>query len=368
MVLIGILRGRIGRPGWVAAGVLVIAVAGAAVPVLTGGFAQERLARSLEDLEVRIDHWSRALSLMTPGAVPVLAGEGFGQYPLAYLLLADVDRLPGTFAILEDGGNPHLRLGSGETVFLDQRVAVEPGQIYRLSARVRLPGGDAVLEMPPLREGLALFLPVRGDPRRAWGCGRRLARDHPGDPVRQTRCRRQLAHHPPVKLALHNAGPAQALDLDDLSLKTSDGRELIANGGFSDGARRWLFVTDQDLAWHIHEQWLEVYFAQGLLGRARPSCSLLTAAGMALRLPFRSAEPFAVALAAGVVGILAVGLLGSLLDTARIGMLLYLALLLPVGFWPGQVRPRRSRPSRHRARPRRTRRGADPAEDPSQAP
>ena len=301
-----------------------------------------------------------------PGRYRSWSGEGFGQYPLAYLLLADVDRLPGTFAILEDGGNPHLRLGSGETVFLDQRVAVEPGQIYRLSARVRLPGGDAVLEMPLCEKALLYSfqcVEIRVEPGDAGGDWRAITLE-----IQSGRLGAGGNWpHPPVKLALHNAGPAQALDLDDLSLKTSDGRELIANGGFSDGARRWLFVTDQDLAWHIHEQWLEVYFAQGLLG-VLALVLALAATGMALRLPFRSAEPFAVALAAGVVGILAVGLLGSLLDTARIGMLLYLALLLPVGFWPGQVRPRRSRPSRHRARPRRTRRGADPAEDPSQAP
>lgn len=343
VVLIGILRGRVGRPGWVAAGVLMIAVAGAAVPVLTGGFAQERLARSLEDLEVRIDHWSRALSLMSPGAVPVLVGEGFGQYPLAYLLLADVDRLPGTFAILEDGGNPYLRLGSGETVFLDQRVAVEPGQTYRLSARVRLPGGDAVLEMPLCEKALLYSfqcVEIRVEPGDAGGDWRAIALEMQSGRLGAG----GNWPHPPVKLALHNAGPAQALDLDDLSLKTSDGRELIANGGFSDGARRWLFVTDQDLAWHIHEQWVEIYFAQGVLGVLALLLALWSV-GMALRTPFREADPFAVGLSAALVGILAVGLLGSVLDTARIAVLVYLASLLPVGLLPGQARRRRRRRS-----------------------
>ncbi len=193
VVLIGLLRGRGGLRAWVAAGILAVAVAGAAVPVLTGGFAQERLARSLEDLKIRLDHWSRAISLMTPGPASVLVGEGFGQYPLEYLLLADVERRPGTYAILSDGSNPDLRLGSGEAVFLDQRVAVEPGQTYRLSARVRLPAGEATLGVPICEKALLYSFQCVETPIEPGRRGGRLAAAHRGDPVRQARRRGPLA-------------------------------------------------------------------------------------------------------------------------------------------------------------------------------
>jgi hypothetical protein len=348
VVLVGVLRRRVGAPAWVAAAVLVAAVVGAAVPVLTGGFAQERLARSLNDLKFRADHWARAVSLMTPGPGSKLVGEGFGQYPLNYLLLADVQRPPGTYAILRDGADPYLRLGGGESVFLDQRVAVEPGQAYRLSARVRQPAGEAALSVPICEKALLYSFQCR------WG---RLAPDKAGSDWQflsldldagKLGARRNWPH-PTVKLGLHMTGPAAALDVDDLSLKTRDGRELLANGDFSDGARRWLFVTDQDLAWHIHEQWVEVFFAQGLLGVLALVLTLV-AAGMALWSAVRAAEPFAVGLSAALVGILAVGLLGSVLDTARLAMLVYLTALLPAGTSPGTERRRRHRGSGRRQR------------------
>ncbi len=104
VVILGLLLARRGRrPGtgtWIAAGVLVAAVGAVSVPVLTGAFATERLAGSVKDLQTRLAHWERALSLMGPGSGSVLVGEGFGQYPLAYLLLAQTGRPPGTFAII----------------------------------------------------------------------------------------------------------------------------------------------------------------------------------------------------------------------------------------------------------------------------
>jgi hypothetical protein len=54
---------------------------------------------------------------------------------------------------------------------------------------------------------------------------------------------------------------------------------------------------------------------------------LLVAAGVTLREALRSGEQWALALAAALLGFLAVGLLGSTLDAARTSMLFYLGLL-----------------------------------------
>ncbi len=343
--LLAVLAGTLGQRGagrrgaWIAAAALVGAVGLASVPVLTGGFAQGRLAQSLTDLKIRVAHWQRALSLMTPGPRSVLTGEGFGQYPLAYLIQSGLDpgqRPPGTYAIMKEGANPFLRLGGGETVFLDQQVDIEPGRTYRLSARVRRPAGAGTLEIPICEKALLY----------SFKCERvRLAADGIGSGWQDLSSDFQSGRlgaggrwpHPPVKLALPNASGFGALDLDAVSLKTQDGRELLANGDFSDGARHWLFVTDQDLAWHIHEQWVELYFAQGLLG-VLALAVLLTAAGMALWSPFRAGDRLSVGLSAGLLGVLTVGLLGSVLDAAPLSMLFYLALLYPAGALPGKQR------------------------------
>ncbi|AUB80800.1 VanZ family protein [Candidatus Thiodictyon syntrophicum] len=350
VVVLGLLRGRTGRGTWIAAAVLVAAVAAATLPVLTGGFAKERLAGSGNDLRIRLAHWERALTLMTPGVGSVLVGEGFGQYPQAFLMLAAPARPPGTFAILREGGNPYLRLGAGETVFLDQQVGIEPGKRYRLTIRVRQAGEVKPFAVPLCEKALLYSFQCQSvvltpqavgsgwvDLSADFDSGRLGAGGH--------------WPHPSVKLALPNAGGT--VDLDNVSLRAADGRELIANGDFSQGARRWLFVSDQDLAWHIHELWVELYFAQGVLG-ILALLLLLAAAGLALWRVLRTADSpgfdLALGLAAGLAGLLTVGLLGSVLDTARLAMLCYLGALLAAGMFPGEWRARRARRSVARGR------------------
>ena len=307
---------------WLALAGLVAASIAAAVPVLSGGFAQDRLARASDDLSVREGHWKRALNLMDDGPITALVGMGFGQYPMAYLMRAESGQPPGTYSVIRNGDNPYLRLGAGESVFLDQIVAVEPGAAYTLAARVRPASGDAALGVA-LCEKALLY---------SFECGwYRLQPETPGRQWGLVTVEVNAAHlgrggnwpHRPVKLSLYHAGSGGPIDVDDVSLKTQDGRELLANGRFSDGAARWLLVTDQKEAWHIDQQQVEMYFAQGLLGLGALTVLLIAVARMlwpALRGGDLVASLFAGALAA----FLTVGLVGSVMDTARLSMLFYM--------------------------------------------
>jgi len=131
--------------------------------------------------------------------------------------------------------------------------------------------------------------------------------------------------HGPVKLSLYNSGEGR-VDVDALSLKTPEGRELVDNGEFEAGAERWLFLTDQDLAWHIHEQFVETYFAQGALGLLATAV-LLIAAVVVLVPAIRAGRREAAAFAGALAGFLSVGLLGSTVDAPRTAMLFYLGAL-----------------------------------------
>ena len=82
-------------------------------------------------------------------------------------------------------------------------------------------------------------------------------------------------------------------------------------------------MTDQDLAWHIHQQWVEVYFAQGLLGLVAIALLLVVLARVLYR-PLLRGEFDAFVFSAAFMALLMVGLLGSTMDTARSSMLFYL--------------------------------------------
>jgi VanZ family protein len=322
---VGMLRGRVGIGRRAMAAGLSLVILATALPVLLGGFAQSRLALVLEDLQARQEHWGNAVSLMQPGVVSLLFGEGFGHYPSAYLAALDYSEPPGSFAVLAEDGRGYLRLGAGTPTYLDQRVPVQPNQQYQLTLRLRHSGDAPRLRVALCEKALLYsFQCLWLDPKYREVDGGWSEATYRLDSAGLG----ALGHwpYPPVVLTLYNAGRDGTIDLDEVSLRTAEDRELLANGDFSRGARHWLFVTDHRLAWHIDQQWIEQYFAQGLLG-VGAFALLLTAAGLALWPAFRATDPFAVALAAGLLGFLTVGLLGSTLDTARLSLLVYLGAL-----------------------------------------
>jgi VanZ family protein len=310
---------------WTALGGLAVAVVAVAVPVLSGEFAQYRLGRSAEDLATRERHWARALGLMDDGPVAALAGLGFGQYPVRYLLGVADGRTPATYAVLREAENPYLRLGSGEAAFVDQFAEIEPGGLYTVSVRVRPRPGGAPLRVALCEKALLYSFEC------VW---RELAPGTPGAGWSRATVAVQSGPlgrgghwpHRPVKLSLYNPGAGAPVDVDDVSLRAADGRELLVNGDFSRGLERWLFVTDQDLAWHIHQQWVETYFAQGLLG-VLAVLVLLVGVARVIGPAALAGDPWATALAGALVAFLSVGLLGSTLDTARLAMLFYVGAL-----------------------------------------
>ena len=323
VVALGTLRLRSGasRHRWMATAGLVVAVIAVAVPVLSGGFAKDRLARAADDFSFRLAHWGRALDIMEDGLTGALTGMGFGQYPTQYLLNADYRKPPGTYGVRLDNGNPYLSLGTGETVFLDQLVDVEPERQYQLSARVQQQHGEKSLGVSLCEKALLYsfnctwhqFEPEEADSQ--WST---LA-----IPIDSGKLGSGGSWpHRPVKLSLYNPG-SDIIDVDDVSLKTGDGRELLENGSFSDGIKHWLFVTDQDIAWHIHQQWVEMYFAQGLLGLMAFVVLLLAVTAVLWQAVLRG-NLQATAFGAALVAFLTVGLLGSTMDTARLSMLFYL--------------------------------------------
>ena len=325
VVVLGLLLGRVRlvRSQWLVLLGLLVVVSIAAVPALTTGFASERLATARADMDTRLAHWRHAVALMDDDLPTLLFGEGYGRYPALYLFSPRPDTPAGTYEILEENGNSFLRLGKGEAVYLDQRVSVQAQSEYRLRVRLRGEQAGASLSVPLCEKALLYSFTC------AWS---RINPDTPGEwqalEIRITTDqvgRGGRWPHGPVKLSLYNSGQGR-VDVDDISLMSPKGWELLANGDFEDGAARWLFVTDQDLAWHIHEQFVETYFAQGLLGLLATAV-LMVAALSVLAPAIRAGRYEAVAFAGALAGFLSVGLLGSTVDAPRTAMLFYLGVL-----------------------------------------
>lgn len=300
------------------ASILIVAFG---LTIFSSDFARHRLSQSGKDLDLRLAHWSEALELMQHPVHAPFVGKGFGSYPRSYLEAARPADLPATFALTEQDGKRFLRLTAGRPLYLDQVVSIAPYQTYELSVEARFPFGEGELSVPVCEKDLLYsfdchwlrFPAARGVNEwqqfttrfdsRTLGAGG-------GWP------------HRPVRLSLYNSASLAPVDIAVVRLTDSDGRELLHNGGFTQGLDRWLYVTDLDPAWHIDQQALETYFAQGLPGLLGVSLLLLGAARVLRRGILAGCKHAPVFLGA-LAGFLTVGLVGSTVDTARSAMLFY---------------------------------------------
>lgn len=302
---------------YAAAGLLLAAIA---YPMLTGSFLQQRFEQVATDFDIRWKHWRATADILLEEPLGWLLGAGFGRYPSLHLFHHLGRSHAGSFGILEEHEKRLLRLIPGEPLYLDQIVFASAGQTLNARLRLRAPEGGGILAVALCRKTVLYskgchWTHIQAPDGPRWR-EVRFALHSPPPP------RPSLLPGPFLRLTLFNPS-SQPVDIDQLSLKTAAGKELVKNGTFDEGEKHWLFSADKDPAWHIHQQWLEIWFAQGLFGVLGFGLLLITA-WRTLWPGYLSGDPFAVGMAGAIVAFLTVGLTGSIMDAARTSMLFYL--------------------------------------------
>ncbi len=337
LLLIGMLaawRARLSFP-WSAAlaGGVVLVLAAVALPPMLGGFAEQRLGQVSQGLEARADHWRFALDLPGGHAASPLAGRGLGSFAGAYRDGNPEGRLPANFAFA-DG---QLRLGPGDSYYINQRVS--PDRRVRHDLEVRLRGaargqlGFYLCEKPVRHSFRCASTSVSVEPGDDWQEFSAML-DLEGMDTRPWPLRRGLV------LSIAHAGGEEVIEVDAVRLTAPDGREHLRNGDFESGARHWYFTTDHLWPWRVENQWLELYFEQGLLGVVAFVWLTLVAGWMLLVRAWRG-DALALGSVAGVAGALMVGVFGTVLFTPSIALLFYLVLLLGLVGSSPEERPAR---------------------------
>lgn len=324
----------------------------AALPVLGGPFARERLARSVDDLAVRQAHWVDALQLRSPGLAPLFLGEGLGRFPELHFWRSREPARAARYAVVDEGGKPLLRLGPGARLYLEQVVAAPQGQPLTVTMALRSPRPQpaltvALCEKSMLTSRACVSATLRADAGAGAGAGtwQRVQATLDTTALRGP----PAPWGPQVKLALFTPGGEVAVDVAAVSLRDGAGREWLANGDFGAGTARWWFATDVDPPWHVHSLPVAVWLEQGALGALAWTLLLAGVGARAAVLAWqgRAAVPAAAPAAAAF---LASGLLNTLIDEPRFLWLLLLLLwmaALPARGAPGPSVPA-SAPARGR--------------------
>jgi hypothetical protein len=312
-------------------GVVLVATVLIALPVLTGSYIQQRFALTSEDMEARLKHWQTALSMRNDGWMTALFGMGKGSFPRTYFWRNNENVTPATYQYLNEDGEPFLRLTSGASLYMGQRIWLPGGDPYVLEMDLRCNVENGSLAVA-ICEKAVLY---------SFGeAGISIKTDAAPGQWKHYRTSVELGKlgrgpwysRRPVELGLFDGQNGLVVDVKNVQLTAPDGQNLITNGDFGAGQDRWFFSADNHLPWHVKNLWVEVLFEEGWVGL-----------GIFVVLPvylfcillkrIRAGDRLALLLMASLVGFLAVGLADSVFDEPRMALLFFFMV------WLSMIKP-----------------------------
>ncbi len=297
-------------------------------PVYKSDFMQSRLASVAADFDFRKAHWRDALAIRDPDLMTTLFGMGLGRFPDTKFWRSALHPKIATYQLISEkqGGkdNTFLRLDAGEAIGVEQWVAIEPGQNYRLKFDVRPSHANTKVSVPICEKWLltsARCVEPGVDLGALKGSWRSV--EVQVDTKALAPAARPLGR--PIKLALTHAVAQSTIDVDNLRLLGPDGKDLLSNGDFSRGLDHWFFSISGTLHahWRTHNLFVGVLFDQGWLGLVATLALLAVAAIKGAKAAGRGDLLAAGALAA-LCGFVAGAMLDTQIDAPRFVLLLLL--------------------------------------------
>lgn len=301
-----------------------------------------RLETVTTDMRQREANWTGGLAFMDHSVPRIMFGMGTGTYPRLVLARGDRRSAPSDLVIANDAERRLLRMFPGSPLYLGQKVTLTPSSTYALSVTLRAPDTAATLSVA-LCEKLLLYsdncraVAVPAQAGLGWRTVTSTLESGPlGTP-------RFLGLARPVELSLFPGRHDAAIDIAHVSLRGPDGKEVIANGNWSDGLTRWYPTDDDHLVWQIKNQYLMLFVEGGVFGLMAFLMVALSAVAGAVRSVLRG-EIHAAPVAASLIAFLCAGLLDYLTGAPRLSMLFW--LLVAMGLTLGRPRGLPEQPRR----------------------
>ena len=333
LLLAGRLWRKAGTFRWRDYGVLAVAL----VLVVELGAVREgaafltsRLDRVPDDFVKRSAHWSGALSILESPA-DWLVGRGFGRFPVDYPARVHGIEYPGAFRVVADNGErfarvfgPPARRGIAGVFGASQRVGPLAGGSFSATFDARAVRGQSLLlslcEKHLIYEAECEYEAVDIPP----GAWRRYEVRVDAD-----RLRGGPWYAPrPVLLSFASASVGGQVDIDNVHLIDTNGREHAVNGDFSANAAHWFFTGRYYfLPWHTDSVIVELLVERGVLGLVLFTW-LVVGAITAWSGPAGRQDPLSPYVVAALTGCAVLGLFSSVLDVPRNAFVLTLLCLL----------------------------------------
>jgi hypothetical protein len=280
-----------------------------------------RFRQSRDDLQLRWRQWQALGSTANHGWMATMFGNGLGAVPSIASRAFGQPQRPAELIAVETG-EAALRIHPGRKVYVEQLVDAQAPGPWSLQGSVRHAGSTG-LHMFVCEKTLfdsfrcvesSIIPQGRGD---AWQPFKRSIDLHTLPSAANgswLNC--------PLTIAFSASGENGPVDIMSLHLTDAAGSVLLRNADFHLQSSHWFFTSDDHASWRAENVWVHMYLEQGLFGVVSFAWLMLgTIAQLARQLLVARDISLGVLLTA-LIGFLAIGMFGSLLDTPWIVQLL----------------------------------------------
>ena len=300
---------------------VVFAIAGSIVAGALGtDYMRARLDQLLGDAATRESNWIGGLHLRNDDTATGLFGMGLGTYPRVLLARSPTARAATNFVIEHEAGRSYLSIEPSSPTYIDQKLLTPPDRgPYALSLDARSPTGSGSVHLLLCQKLLLYSGACRGPsftPKTAevWES---FSTTIPTD---------DLALHSrgiPRRLVGLSLWADARMNITNIRLRDSTGRDVLDNGNFAEDMTRWYFTDDHHPAWRILNQYLMTLFEEGIVGLAIFVALMATALAGAWS-AIRRGDRMGAVIAASLVAILCSCVSDAELEAPRLAALYYL--------------------------------------------
>ena len=341
------VKGGQATPVFHPASVLMLFLVSLEVALVLGSatFMNKRLAASEHDFAGRLQHWEQGIGLLkTPK--DWLLGIGLGKLPSRLTKGEAGPALPGSYFLQQDAAQRTMVI-AGPDGTIDANNDWKLGGLYALSQRVELISGqrykfsmdthsEQAVQMLVQVCAQHLLYPARCQ-------GRRIGLRAGGWQHWESK----LSGYAFKTGAWQSVGrgvfllsvltPGANVEIANLQLSAGGGNlDLLRNSQFLDDGAGWFpAVRSYFLPWHIDNLYLEILIETGLAGLFG-FLALIFLIVRRLVKSYRQGHPLAAYFLSSIAGLMALGLLVSVLDMPRVATLFGLFLLCA---WHCQQQP-----------------------------
>jgi hypothetical protein len=308
--------------------VLVFWFAGEAIP--------KRFSAATEGLSARIDHWKSVWRMTNESTTGFWLGTGLGTHPIEFRRFSGRPQQP--VSLVTRDGRRGLRLFAGEQIYVAQALNATKTLPWNVELSLMRSSPNCDVDMSLCHQVLlqsedcvvGVRIPTAAQDEN--GLERRSFRftqspidvSNPKDEERHKWCPNGFS-----LFAIGNAG--EHIEIFDLDIVDVSGNHILQNADFQAGSRHWFFICDDHIIWRAKNCLLHLLVEMGLIGLV---VNLALAASISFKCIYLSINQrcwpaFTVVLS--LVGFLAIGLFGTLVDTPWILLMVVTQLAIGQG-------------------------------------